>query len=581
MKRRRGYALLLLLVADALATGARAQTASGLSPIAPSQVTPPSFQPAPPQRFEPEPTLSFGGPGATAPAGSDTLSVVVEDVIVDGEFAELEEARQQITAAMLGRKLTVAQIFQAAGEIEAAYAQAGYVFVRITVPPQRISAKGPVRFVLVDGFVEAIDAGALNARVRNVVRARLQDLVGVRRLQAATLERRLLIAGDVAGLRLRSVLTRGEHAGGVKLVLDGDHRLVTGQITSDNRNGVSLGRWQFGTSIAVNSLSGGGEQVFASLASDSNLHKVVTRDPRLRIFGAGVMLPIGVDGLTATPEYSHSRTHARATSGALDSIGEFERWTLRFAAPLLRSRAQNLNVSVAAERLKQVAESTLFRRDTSRDEYAVLRGSLDWSTSTSVGGGVSTSLTATRGLGGRDRDDARRSAIPLSRQGADPEFTKAGFSAQIVQPLPLGGLRATVAVAGQTSFNAPLLRSEQLALDGSTLVSGVAAGALSVDRGIAARAELSRPLTLQTRGGAANLTPYIFTAFGAGFLELPTALESARLSGRSFGGGVRFDLGDSGGMPGLNIALEVARHASYMATTKRGSRVGLSVASRF
>jgi hemolysin activation/secretion protein len=250
-------------------------------------------------------------------------------------------------------------------------------------------------------------------------------------------------------------------------------------------------------------------------------------------------------------------------------------------APILRSRTQALAASVSAEHLRQIAHSTLFGRDTSRDEYAVLRGSLDWSASTTSGAGVSTSLTAARGLGGRDRDDGRRTAIPLSRLGADPEFTKAGFTAQAVQPLPYGGLHASVTVAGQTSFNAPLLRSEQLALDGSSLVSGIASGTLSVDRGLAGRAELARPIAVATGAGQAMVTPYLFMALGLGYLELPTALEAARVSGRSLGGGVRFDVAESGKMPGLNVALEIAHHASYIATTKRGSRVSLSVASRF
>lgn len=578
MNSRRGLALLFCLVWPALSGAGVAQET-----LAPSQVTPPSFQPARRAPTGPVSPADFAIPesNGTPPEGAERFSIFVEDFHIDGQFEDMTTAGRSIIAPLLQKTISVATIFNAAADLERAYVRAGYAFARVTVPPQKLSKRGRIRLLVIDGFVEAVDVAALPKAVQGVVRKRTADLIGVRRLTTSQLERRLLLAGDVSGLQLRSVLARGEQTGGVRLVLDGKHRPISGGFSADNKNGVSLRRWQFGANVSINSALGFGEQIFGSLVTSPDAGRFFSNDPRLRILGAGVVIPIGVNGLTATPEYTNSHTHATPVPGGLDTRGSFERFALRLTAPLLRTRTQSISVTATTERLTQRSHATVFSRDTSLDEYSVIRGSIDASGQAFLGASYSASVTAAAGLGGRDRADANRDGVPLSRQGAGPEFSKAGFTLQYVQPLPLEGLRGTLTFAGQTTFNAPALRSEQFSLDGSNLVSGVAPGGLSVDRGLATRGEMSRAASFQTPVGAAIVAPYLFAAYGLGFLELPTALEAARLSGRSVGAGVRFDFAGPNGAPGVNVGLEIARYASYIAATRRGSRVSVSVASRF
>lgn len=414
--------------------------------------------------------------------------------------------------------------------------------------------------------------------MRDVVRGRTEGLVGVRRLTLARLERQLLIAGDVAGLRLRSTLSAGKAPGAVNLVLDGSHQLISGTASVDNRLSSSLSRLQFGTSIAINSALGQGEQIYGSLISNQNFDRTFSDDPRMRVFGVGVVMPLGHDGLTATPEFTDSRTHGRAQTGAVDSPGHLQRWSMRVAYPLIRSRTETLSVSGSIEHLSQVNAAPQIHTEINRDEYTSMRGSIDWAGATWWGAPLLISVSGAQGLGGRD---GAHLAVPLSRQGSGPTFSKAGFNLQYSQGLPMDGLHADFMLSGQTSFNAAVFRSEQFSLDGTNLISGLPPGALSVDRGLAARGELVKAYSFAIGGVSRTASPYLFAAAGAGSAERPTSVERAHISGVSFGAGVRGDFALDNARKGLSLGLELARQYSDAPGVARSTRLSFLAASRF
>src|SRR6185369_7811997 len=176
-------------------------------------------------------------------------------------------ASDAVTGKLRYRRLSVAQIYAAASELERVYSDAGYPLVRIVVPPQHLVDHGPLQLAVVDGFIEAIDVDRVPANAQQAVATRTAALVGRRHLKLVEIERSLLIAGEVPGLKLKSTLERGSREGGVKLLLEGGHDLVTGSIGIDNRLASSLGTWQLRGAVALNNALGAGEQVYASAGS--------------------------------------------------------------------------------------------------------------------------------------------------------------------------------------------------------------------------------------------------------------------------------------------------------------------------
>jgi hemolysin activation/secretion protein len=564
----------------ALAFGATALATypfAALGQVSPSRVTPETLRPAP--TSTPGSLLLSGGAGLQAPAGAERLSVIIGRFAIEGAFPELDSETRIFSDAVEGQRVTVARIYELANALEQAYARAGYVLVRVAVPPQKLNDRGILRIVVVDGFVERVQVDNVADRVRALVTDRMAPLIGRRHVKLDEIERRLLIAGDVPGLRLKSTLARGTTPGGALLVLEGTHRLVTATATIDDHLPASLGTWSYGANVALNSPLGFGEQFYTSAQSGGD--RAFAPTSPLRVLGAGAVFPLGLDGWTVNPEYTYSRTVPKAEDGGLASIGHFQRFALRTAYPLIRTRTQSFTLTGAFEYISQNVTLPLFETDLDRDSYGVLRtgatyeSGLPW-----WGAALQTSATLSHGTGGRDAADAIASGVPLSRQGAGPRFTKANGDAHLTQPLP-EGFRVDLIGRAQASFGKPLLVPEQLSLDGPQAVSAYPSGSLNVDEGGILRGELSRPFAVQSFVGPLILSPYGFGAFGAGRLVDPTNLERAVVRGGAVGGGVRSTIDIPGGYQGMTVGLEVARQFSNAPNLSHTWRVNFSMNVQF
>jgi hemolysin activation/secretion protein len=129
-----------------------------------SQLTPQTLRPAaaPPAGVI---TVPEAAP-QQIPAGAEALQVLIRHVELDGEFPELAEEVRVLSESIRGLRVTVAQLFAYAAAVEQAYARAGYVLVRVVVPAQELVDGGVFRLVLIDGYIEAVDASRLPERVR-------------------------------------------------------------------------------------------------------------------------------------------------------------------------------------------------------------------------------------------------------------------------------------------------------------------------------------------------------------------------------------------------------------------------------
>jgi hemolysin activation/secretion protein len=552
---------------------------AALCQVAPSQVTPQTLRPATPSPASDLPSSS--NEQLHAPAGAERLSFIVGRVEIKGTFIELDTETRALARTVEGHRVTVAQVYEFANALEQAYARAGYILVRVTVPQQKLNDHGRLLIVIVDGFVEKVQVDNVPDFVRTLVSARMASLVGRRHIKLGEIERRLLVAGDVPGLRLKSTLARGKTIGGTLLVLEGTHRLVTGTAGIDNRLPSSLGTWSYGTSVALNSAFGFGEQFYVSAQSSGDPARIFDSTSPFRVLGAGAVLPLGTDGWILNPEYTNSRSQPLPVIGALANIGQFERFALRTSYPLIRTRTTTLSLNGAFEYISQSVALPLFSTDLNRDRYGVLRIGAAYETGLPWwSAALQTSGTFSQGTGGRDSADALASGVPLSRQGASPDFSKATFDARVSQPLP-NEFRLDFIGRAQTSFGNPMLVSEQFSLDGPQAISAYPSGTLNVDEGGTLRAELSRPFAFTGTAVPVVLSPYGFGSFGIGQLLEPTIVELAVVRAAAVGAGVRSGIDVPGGYQGVTLGLEVARQFSNLPTLPQAWRVNVSMSLRF
>ncbi|WP_208975464.1 ShlB/FhaC/HecB family hemolysin secretion/activation protein [Pannonibacter phragmitetus] len=542
-------------LALALAGAAHAQTAS--------QLTQPSYAPPVVRPAEGGVSLS-GSTGADAPAGAEKLSVTPSGLIVDGGWPEFAGETAAIEATLKGQKVTGADLFAAARRLEEAYTRAGYVLVRVSLPPQTIRNGKPLRLVVTDGQIEAVDVSALPARVQGHVRTVIAPLAGKPRVTQAELERRLLLAGDTPGLILRSTLKAGTQPGTTVIVVDGRHDAISATVTMDNSTGKDLGGYTAGLGVDFNSLLGFGETAYLRANGYPGLDGgAFSDDPRNRQLIAGVTVPLGGTGAWANVEAVDSRTHPKSEL-PFTMLDRYQRFSARLGYSWIRSRSLNTSSVLAFDAGEETLKLDLgtARTDFAQDRLRVLRltqtadAFLPWE------GRLNGSITASFGLDGLGARQGT-SALPMTRLGAKPDFRKLDVTAGYTQPLFSNRVYLSLAAKAQTSFGEALVSSEQFGLGGADWVSAYRGGQFQGDSGAAFRSEVSLPVALPSFAMLPDLgsavMPYLFAAGGFVKLEKPSAVEKEYLSAGAFGAGLRVALSQKATPHSGSLSLEYAR----------------------
>lgn len=469
--------------------------------------------------------------GQTAPAGAESVRFNLTDLTIEGAYEDVSAA-----GAPRG-EVSVADVYAYAAQLQQAYLDAGYPLARVIVPAQELDDSGAVRLRVIDGYIQTLNLDAVPERARARVSQVLSPLVGKRRPASAEIERRLLLAGDTAGLSLRTTLTAGSELGGAVLVLHGAHDPIAGVLAMDNRVSEPYGGFQIAASVALNSPWGGGEQVYLTVAGFPDSH-VFDTEARRRYFALGFTSPIGDDGLSWNVALDYSSTRPGGDVKALRLESEYQRFGIGLSYPFVRTRAANLSGSIDLDLVRETQDTRITGTPVplSEDRLSVLRLGLDAAGRVGERGYGGLHVELSQGLDifhARSADDATV-AKPLSRQGADAEFTTLEIEGGVDLPVA-SNASFYVGASGQYAFEDPLLRSEQYSPIGSSGISGPPSSAIVGDRGWSVRTELRFPI----RNDKAFVTPYLFGAVGEAHLEQPTMLELPRTDARALGAGVR------------------------------------------
>jgi hemolysin activation/secretion protein len=541
--------------------GALALLPATLAAQSASQITPHSFAP-----IQGNSQGSIGEmPDLTVPAGADALFVTLSSVSIAADSPELTDIGTALTNRLVGQRVSGAQIFEAARGLETAYAKAGYVLVRVILPPQELVDGASLKLEVVDGYIERIETQRVPERVRRRIDKLIGPLMGKRGLKLREIERRILLAGDTPGVILRSTLAPGTETGAAVLVIEAKDQPVDVSVSTDNSLARSLGRYQLGIGAELNGLLHAAELAYVRFNGDPTLGTdgIFGSEPRNRMLAAGLIVPLGADGLTFNLEGTQSRTTPTEQAGS-QSTDEFERVSLRLRYPWIRSRDFNLASQLVFdaqnehEDLVLPASVPLFD-----DRLRILRLMQEGNTLYGYGGSLAATFTTSYGFDGLGARSAAAasSALPLSRQGAGAGFKKMDGSLTYGQPF-VAHLNGQVTVRGQYAFGRALERSEQIGIADPESLSAFDAGSLQGDSGYVTRAELSSPWVVANARRAPLLAaPYLFGAKGEVFVADPTALEAPRVGASSYGAGLRLGSGIAGSPSNGSLTLEYARES--------------------
>jgi hemolysin activation/secretion protein len=524
------------------------------------------FRPVPAPHEVPPPTRIEESPPRPVPAGADDVRLALTEINLEGATAYDASALAPLWQALLGREVSLAELYEVAAAITIKYRNDGYILSRAIVPAQAID-DGVVRIEVIEGYIGKVTIDGEVGRP-SLLHGYADKIIGLRPLRVAALERYLLLLDGLAGATVQSVLSplQGE-PGAALLSIEIAQKMVDAFATMDNRGTRYLGPFQTSVGGRLNSVLGLYEQTQIRLIGTP------AYADELRAYDLTHSVPVDTEGTVLTLGLNQAFAHPGFTLKPLRISSAVVGTSATLIHPLVRQRAENLQASVgliATDLRTDLFAGTLaLLNDRIRAlQVAGLYDFVDSHDGINLFG-----LSLSHGL---DVLGARTSGSPnLSRASGRSDFTKLVGDAQRVQSLG-GDWSLLLAVTGQYGFTS-LLASEQINLGGVHYLRAYDTSELAGDSGIAGKLELQYG---ERRAGTwfTNYQLYGYYDIGRVWNRQPAAGEHPAASATALGAGLRFTVTE-----GISGVLELAKPLTRPIATEgdKDPRVFFGLVARF
>jgi hemolysin activation/secretion protein len=471
------------------------------------------------------PAVGLQGPAASPPAqpAGPAQTVVLTSAVFEGAHVVSADTLAGLWAPWAGKPVTLAALRGIARKVEAYYADHGYPFVAVVVPPQEIK-DGVVHFQVLEGRIQDVTYLGSDPAARRQAAAIFAPLLKKQPVASGDLERAFLQAQAVPGLDVKTALGPTVEKGGMALVVETKHRAWTGYANVNDDYSKALG---------YTAMSVGAERDGDSLYGDMTTASLLASpDFKRQINGKlAYQRNLNADGTSLDASILVSDAKPRGGVSNLAIATKALNARLGLDQAIWQRKAFSANASLGLEWNDQstdVFSSTAI----GRDKLRVLSARL-WGDSTTDIGHMAWSLEARQGLSALG---ASREGDPgLSRVGGDPQALVFKAASELEAPLPFGAA-ADLKLQGQYA-DRPLLVPEQFSIGNLSIVRGYDPGAYLGDQAVAGGIELRSPARPGPWG--TRYSAFAFTE-GAELWSLGAAPSHRWVA--SQGGGLRIDL---------------------------------------
>lgn len=471
-------------------------------------------------------------PPTNEPASApDTASVRIGGVYIAGMTALRQVDFADIVDGYLGKTATSEELAALADLVANRARASGYVFATARIDPQPLKA-GILEIVLDEGVIDDVQVeGTTNAAVRHT----LAPIASGSPVTIDDLERRLLLAGDIAGIRIgksRVVQREGRRV----LIVEASYSPFIGWAGVDNDGTSTLGPIAANLTLDVNGFAGAADSLRLTA------YNTLFEPHELGFARARYASRVHASGTEISLTGSWSRSEPGAFLRSTEIVGKSWFGSVAAAQPLLRRRSASLwfNASLDVRDVRQRKAGMPVRRD----RLTVLRAGV-YANVALFSGRLRSNMVVSQGL---NAFGATGPADPLSsRFDAGGRFTAATIWADWTSRR-YGGFSLNTAVMGQIA-DGPLLLTEELGLGGSRFVRAYDYSERSGDQGVIGSLEVRYDmdgLIARDRGVQA----YVF-ADGGRVSNFERGFGGGSLA--SAGGGLR-----AGILSSTDVGLEVA-----------------------
>ena len=472
----------------------------------------------------PRPTLELPAPRTVVAPASGGPAVDVAGFRLTGIPAERADRLLPLTRRYVGPAKTLADLEDAAKDVEVALQRGGLFLAQVYVPAQEMTG-GIVTLHVLEGRLGAV---ALQAEPGvKVSRAFMEDVLAPLRgnpvAEREMVERALFALGDLRGVAVTSSLVPGAVPGQADLVV----KVAAGprfgySVDADNGGSAFTGRYRLNAGIDWSSPAGRGDV--------ASLKALTSTNGGVQFVRGAWLVPVTARGTKA----GFAASFLRYSLGTplfepLNATGTASAYALQLLHPLLRSRNQNLFLQASVERRRfedKVGAIALVTKK-GATSYATL-GVVGDFRDTALGGGI-TNYSANVVAGRLNIDSAADLAADQSLTG----FRSAGGYAKLVltasrlQALPNKDFLYLSSSAQAATKN--LDSSEKFNLGGPNGVRGYPSPESPSDSGAILTWEYRKPLRFESLRGDFVLS--LFGDYGIGRIHhepLPGDAQNVR-----------------------------------------------------
>jgi hemolysin activation/secretion protein len=482
-------------------------------------------------------------PSTVAPAGAENVKVTIRGVRVTGSTVYSAEDLEPLYRDLIGREVPVTAVYDLAQRITARYGSDGYVLSRAVVPPQELSPRGAVVHIqIIEGYIDRVEWPPALAKYRDFFSQYAAKITAERPINVKTLERYLLLASDLPGLKFTNSLKASQtNPGAATLVVEVVEKPVDVLARIDNRGTKARGPEQYFTSVSLNNLARMHESLTLSTAGAFQLNE-------LQYYLASYRQVLTSEGLTFFANNSYTRSRpGTETLRLLEYKTRGDLFEAGVLYPFIRSREKNL-VATALFFMSNDRSDILDTLNT-LDKIRGFRLKTDVDFVDSVRGLNQINLVVSQGLEALGASPA--GSLTLSRANGRADFTKFEATFSRLQPLP-GNFSVLLAAYGMWS-RTPLLAPELCGYGGRAFGRAFDPSELVGDTCIELLAELRYDIP-HSFAWVSQFQLYSYADRGWLHNLAPVAGTPENVDGASVGGGLRLGL-----QPGLTVDLSAAK----------------------
>jgi hemolysin activation/secretion protein len=433
------------------------------------------------------------------PQGGPTVTVGTIDIVGNTVYPKADLAA--MFSPLIKGPVPRSQIIDTVRQLQLKYREDGYFLTKVAGTLDATSNGGTVlKVYIIEGYISSVKLAASVGPASTLVYGYLKHLEGVKPLRLKDLERYILLAQNVPGITLRTILRAAkEEPGAVELIAQLERKPYTMYFADDNRGPRTAGPNELLTGVTFNSYTDLGERLdiamFNSAFDKEEIFGQVSFQAFVGTEGWKVSAYTGYGVLEPGDVLRSSQYKSRLL---LNGVGA--------EYPLVRSRAWSLYLNYNFDFEQTIIDLLDFTPDVphqrSNDNLRVVRSGMRLDMQDSLFGtsrlaANEIKLQAHQGLpfifDGTTANDPN-----ISRPGERPDFTKLTAEIQRTQTLyswNVSSLALYVAATGQYT-NAVLPPAEKQYLGGSEYGRGFYYGEITGDDAVGGTVELQLNDTL-------------------------------------------------------------------------------------